>query len=89
MKRKPAKLPQKVSAGKKSLSVIHTHCRHGIVKESLSAVVKCNCSVCTMKQNKHIIIPESQFTLLRHTMTQTLQLTAKVFRNRSEKLKIS
>ena len=27
-------------------------------------VYECNCSICTKKQNKHFIVPQSQFTLL-------------------------
>ncbi|XP_013385221.2 centromere protein V [Lingula anatina] len=44
------------------------HCgavRFEVWAPSVLKVVDCNCSICKMKQNRHIIVPSSKFKLLQ------------------------
>merc|ERR1712018_704140 len=51
--------------------VVHSGgCHCGAVRFTVNApsqltVYRCNCSICEKKQNDHIIVPHSQFTLLQ------------------------
>ncbi|XP_018610913.1 centromere protein V [Scleropages formosus] len=61
------KNPRSASAG----HVLHTGgCHCGAVRFQVFAspdllVFDCNCSICTMKQNRHFIVPKNQFTLVQ------------------------
>lgn len=44
------------------------HCgkvRFEVLAPEVLEVMDCNCSICTKKQNKHIIVPEKNFKLLQ------------------------
>ncbi|KAK4018253.1 hypothetical protein OUZ56_000318 [Daphnia magna] len=63
-----------------STNIIHyggCHCgqiRFKVIAPSAVIVFDCNCSICTKKQNRHFIVPSTDFTLLQgknHLTTYT------------------
>ncbi|KAM3131458.1 hypothetical protein pb186bvf_016388 [Paramecium bursaria] len=44
------------------------HCKKVLFEFTSSShmeIIKCNCSICWMKQNHHVLIPKTNFTLLK------------------------